>query len=110
MKLLAARPQSVLSRHRAECQSNVRSCDLRPRSGLTATVESFGRRQASESLRCPNRGDRGLSYGASSFVLMVGRPDVAQKRTCAIADRGGLDRKSDSSKAEGTILDRQSIV
>src|SRR3546814_19557710 len=35
---------------------------------------------------------------------MVGRPDVAQKRTCAIADRRDLDRKRGSSKADGPIL------
>src|SRR3546814_17303500 len=35
---------------------------------------------------------------------MVGRPDVAQKRTCAIADRRDLDRKSGRSKADGPIL------
>src|SRR3546814_18962087 len=34
---------------------------------------------------------------------MVGRPDVAQKRTCAIADRRDLDRTSGRSKADGPI-------
>ncbi|WP_156419649.1 MULTISPECIES: hypothetical protein [unclassified Sphingopyxis] len=36
--------------------AKVRYSHLAPRSGQSPNVESFGRRQASESLRCPNRG------------------------------------------------------
>src|SRR3546814_1371117 len=36
-----------------------------PRSGWSSDVESFRRRQASESLRCPNRGGHEPSYGES---------------------------------------------
>ena len=70
----------------------------------SAIVESFGRRQASESLRCPNRGSHGLSYGESCFALMVGKPGAAQKRTCAIADRRDMGRKSGRGKADGPVL------
>src|SRR3546814_5784207 len=38
-----------------------------PRSGWSSDVESFRRRQASESLRCPNRGGHEPSYGESCF-------------------------------------------
>ena len=41
-------------------------------SAALSNVESFGRRQASESLRCPNRGDHGVSYGESCFAEIVG--------------------------------------
>ena len=74
------------------------------KSGRSPSVESFGRRQASESLRCPNRGSHGLSYGESCFALMVGKPGAAQKRTCVRADRLNLDRKSGRRKADVLIL------
>src|SRR5690606_31208535 len=67
-------------------------------------VESFRRRQASESLRCPNRGGHGLSYGESCFALIVGKPGAAEKRTCAIADRLDMGRKSGRGKSDGPIL------
>ena len=45
---------------------------MSPKSGMSPNVESFGRREASESLRCPNRGGHGPSYGESCFALMMG--------------------------------------
>ena len=75
-----------------------------PGSRPSETVESFGRRQASESLRCPNRGGHGLSYGESCFALIVGKPGAAEKRTCAIADRLDMGRKSGRGKSDGPIL------
>ena len=73
-------------------------------SGLTANVESFGRRQASESLRCPNRGGHEPSYGESCFALMVGKPGAAQNRTYLRSDRLNMDGESGRRKADGGIL------
>jgi hypothetical protein len=47
-----------------------------PRSG-SCTVESFGRRQASESLRCPNRGGHGLGYQLRGRALgTIGQREI----------------------------------
>lgn len=63
-------------------------------SGLTANVESFRRRQASESLRCPNRGGHEPSYGESGFARGPVRLTVAEKQTHLRTDRLDMGRKS----------------
>ena len=66
------RPSQRRAERLASPAANVCYWRSRPTSRLSSTVESFGRRQASESLRCPNRGDHGLSYGESCFAQIVG--------------------------------------
>ena len=56
-------------------------------SGPSACVESFRRREASESLRCPNRGVPGLSYGESGFARGPVRLTVAEKHAHLRRDR-----------------------
>ncbi|RYY28746.1 MAG: hypothetical protein EOP62_02510 [Sphingomonadales bacterium] len=51
---------------------HVRFLNIAVKSGQFAIVESFGRREASESLGCPNRGGQGLGYGESRFAQIVG--------------------------------------
>src|SRR3546814_15692374 len=61
-------------------------------------------RQASGSLRCPNRGGHGLSYGESCFAQVMVLDVAAQNRTYLRSDRLNLDRKSGRAKADGPIL------
>ncbi len=75
-----------------------------PKSCQSAIVEGFGRREASESLRCPNRGGHEPSYGESCFALMVGKPGAAQNRTYLRSDRLNMDGESGRRKADGGIL------
>ena len=75
-----------------------------PKSCQSAIVEGFGRREASESLRCPNRGGHGLSYGESCFAQVVVLDVAAQNRTYLRSDRLNLDRKSGRGKSDGPIL------
>ena len=103
-ELAASRPKrsKVAAAKRCMLISDLKVAE--PQSRPTATVESFGRRQASESLRCPNRGGHGLSYGESGFAQVVVLDVAAQNRTHLRADRPDLGRASGRRKADGPIL------
>ena len=96
--------RTVAARFAPSGIGDVRFLDLFLNSRRTATVESFRRRQASESLRCPNRGGHEPSYGESCFAQVVVLDVAAQNRTYLRSDRLNLDCKSGRRKADGPIL------
>ena len=109
-ELAASRPKrsKVAAAKRCMLISDLKVAE--PQSRPTATVESFGRRQASESLRCPNRGGHGLSYGESGFAQVVVLDVAAQNRTHLRADRPDLGRESGRRKADGPILQLRRLL
>ena len=99
-RIPAISENQLLTRSLAE----IRWLSVSWKSCRSARVESFRRRQASESLRCPNRGGHEPSYGESCFALMVGKPGAAQNRTYLRSDRLNMDGESGRRKADGGIL------